>query len=682
MSSKKSKKDNITRPQLTKIARDKATKHQVKEDDQGKPGKYTEWYGRTLDETTNFKKFAASFHKLLEHEQNTGLLTNTGSKNGVQNYETLLQGLKIDSPSSNFDQAALNNVKLAIDAAPGKKRRVIINPQSGKALTIKGGDSEAYSFKYQPVTMHGKYKWEVDYDVLYAHERGDRDKLLEELSFKSTYSAAEMVEVYGMALLRGLKFSEYQKAYNSTSHPWHNQIHAVIDALNVFANDVQFRGPTEDVGGGVYKVTPKTLFRGNSPESIRGDYVSKFFDPLRRPPQFASGCAPGTGTITNAEIFFNDFAQKYLVPPPNLDRAFGVTFEDYVVIQNGDIPDVYHVGDFFKPPVLITTGLILASSVHLDSLYQEYAWAVDVLTGGDYRRTPVSPYTAAPDGSNAYAAKNEGDGPTLGPPDAAGLVGAVALEAARVAWWAKYNVARRARPEVFAALIHKRRNGGNQSTYGPIDNRLLKMDLNDPVRKLLELIKSQNASFTRYNDAISHSTGDPNTYLLSQVFPEASPAHPAWTSGHATVAGACVTVIKAIFDDTAPLLTQKNVPKPPAFTDEEGIVMVSGELDKLASNVALGRNFGGVHFRSDGEHGILLGEEVAIRFLQDHLRTYRELFRDGTAQIGVPPFFELTKRNRQRIRITPDLVETVSSTHRSAAALEPEPRSIADRSIL
>ena len=40
------------------------------------------------------------------------------------------------------------------------------------------------------------------------------------------------------------------------------------------------------------------------------------------------------------------------------------------------------------------------------------------------------------------------------------------------------------------------------------------------------------------------------TYLLPQVFPEGSPLHPSYGAGHATVAGACVTIAKAFFDET------------------------------------------------------------------------------------------------------------------------------------
>jgi hypothetical protein len=53
---------------------------------------------------------------------------------------------------------------------------------------------------------------------------------------------------------------------------------------------------------------------------------------------------------------------------------------------------------------------------------------------------------------------------------------------------------------------------------------------------------------------------------------------------------------------------------------------VGGELNKLASNIALGRDIAGVHWRSDGSEGLKLGEAVAIGLLTDLRATYSEDF--------------------------------------------------------
>jgi hypothetical protein len=51
-------------------------------------------------------------------------------------------------------------------------------------------------------------------------------------------------------------------------------------------------------------------------------------------------------------------------------------------------------------------------------------------------------------------------------------------------------------------------------------------------------------------------------------------------------------------------------------------------LNKLASNIAVGRNIAGVHWRSDYTESLKLGETVAIGVLRDQKLTYGENF-DG-----------------------------------------------------
>jgi hypothetical protein len=60
---------------------------------------------------------------------------------------------------------------------------------------------------------------------------------------------------------------------------------------------------------------------------------------------------------------------------------------------------------------------------------------------------------------------------------------------------------------------------------------------------------------------------------------------------------------------------------PPA---NEPSLTVGGELNKLAANIALGRNAAGVHWRSDYTESLRLGEEIAIRLLQEQKQTYSE----------------------------------------------------------
>jgi membrane-associated phospholipid phosphatase len=124
--------------------------------------------------------------------------------------------------------------------------------------------------------------------------------------------------------------------------------------------------------------------------------------------------------------------------------------------------------------------------------------------------------------------------------------------------------------------------------------------------------------------------------------------HPSYPAGHATVAGACSAVLKAFFDESG-LITDC------VMASADGLslmpchglaLLVGGEINKLVLNIAMGRNFAGIHYRSDAEAGFLLGEEVAITMLQDLVHTFNEDFEgfeftrlDGTpakiSKVGV-----------------------------------------------
>ena len=106
------------------------------------------------------------------------------------------------------------------------------------------------------------------------------------------------------------------------------------------------------------------------------------------------------------------------------------------------------------------------------------------------------------------------------------------------------------------------------------------------------------------------------SYLLPQSYPEGAPLHPSYPSGHATVAGACSATLKAFFDETEIVTNcvvasgdglSLNPYTGPALT-------VGGEIDKLAFNVAIGRNFAGIHYRTDAEAGFLLENRSPSRF--------------------------------------------------------------------
>ena len=49
-------------------------------------------------------------------------------------------------------------------------------------------------------------------------------------------------------------------------------------------------------------------------------------------------------------------------------------------------------------------------------------------------------------------------------------------------------------------------------------------------------------------------------------------------------------------------------------------------MNKLASNIALGRNIAGLHWRSDATESLRLGEEVALRYLAEERLCVSEPF--------------------------------------------------------
>jgi hypothetical protein len=173
----------------------------------------------------------------------------------------------------------------------------------------------------------------------------------------------------------------------------------------------------------------------------------------------------------------------------------------------------------------------------------------------------------------------------------------------KASWYQKWLVHRRLRPEVFCGRVHNRKIG--TADY-PIHPDLLERSA------VLELAYRQNG-----------------TYLLPVAFPEGSPTHPSYPAAHVCIAGACVTVLKAFFDESF------MVPSPVVASADGATLLpysgapltVGNELNKLAFNVAMGRDFGGVHWRSDGASALLLGEAVAIGVLTDQANTYPETFK-------------------------------------------------------
>ena len=102
-------------------------------------------------------------------------------------------------------------------------------------------------------------------------------------------------------------------------------------------------------------------------------------------------------------------------------------------------------------------------------------------------------------------------------------------------------------------------------------------------------------------------------------------------------------MLKAFFDESA-VIQNPVVPSADGQTllpYQGPPLTVGGELNKIASNVATGRNVAGVHWRSDGVESLKLGEAVAISILRDLKDCYNETFNG----------FSLTKFDGTRITV-------------------------------
>lgn len=311
--------------------------------------------------------------------------------------------------------------------------------------------------------------------------------------------------------------------------------------------------------------TRDTLFRGFTRGDRMGPYLSQFL--LKQVP---------FGTLR--------ISQRQSTVPAGTDYL--TKYDEWLAAQNGAAIPATPVNANQRR--YIQTPRDLAHYVHFDALYEAYFNACLILLGSGAREDVGNPYVGSP---------NQIGFGTWGGPHILSLVTEVATRALKAVWYQKWFVHRRQRPEAFGGLIHNHKAGVR--TYDEIHHEILDSDALDRV----------------------HARPD-QTYLLPQAFPEGSPTHPAYGAGHATVAGACVTILKAWFDESAPVedavVPTDNGQGLTAYTGPDADrLTVGGELNKLAANVAIGRNMGGVHWRSDYTESVKLGEALAIGILRE-----------------------------------------------------------------
>jgi hypothetical protein len=373
-------------------------------------------------------------------------------------------------------------------------------------------------------------------------------------------NATELLEHYWASLLRDVAFTDYGS--NAT---------AAAAAAELGSLPTYF-GPRDNGG----HVTPNLLFRGSFPGETLGPYISQFF-------------------ITPTALGAQPISQQMVSYLPDID--YMDNFADWLTVQNGNVTGLQNQVD---PQLRYRrSGRDLAAFSHVDVLYQAYFTALLVLGTIGAPVNPASPY--------ASSTCENGFG-TFGGPDFAGTLGEVAVKALNAAWYQKWFVHLRPRPEAIGGIVHLIKTGqGNETdvTQSPV------------------ILNSQGLqqSFNKYG-----------SWMLSQAFPEGSPTHPSYPTGHGTVAGACITVLKFFFDGNFvipnPLVPSSDGLSLSAYAGADaGQLTVNGELNKLGHNVSFGHGIhAGIHWRSDTDTSLLLGEAVALSFLKDRARTYNEPF--------------------------------------------------------
>ena len=408
----------------------------------------------------------------------------------------------------------------AFETIPMGLGRKLTNPQAGLAFDLEGPDSHQMAIPPAP-------------------------------RFDSAQEAAEMGELYWMALLRAEPFARFGHSA------------AVDQASADLSRFSDFRGPK--AGG---RVTSATIFRGFTAGDLVGPFVSQF---LLKDIPFGSLTIVQRQETVRPVSYLTDYAS-------------------WLNVQNGGPGEQIQIDPRRR---YIRNMFDLAHYVYVDALYEAYLNACLILIG----------MNAPLDSGNPYRSSSTQIGfGTFGNPHILSLVTEVATRALKCVWYQKWFVHRRLRPEEFGGRVHNHLTGA--ASY-PIHSEILN---SSAVRSV----------FSRYG-----------TYLLPMAFPDGCPTHPAYGAGHATVAGACVTILKAWFDESF-------VIPDPVVANEDGFSLVpykgpdagsltlGGELDKVAANIAIGRNMGGVHWRSDYEESLKLGEAIAVGILEEEKACYSE----------------------------------------------------------
>ncbi|MGB0372135.1 MAG: vanadium-dependent haloperoxidase [Opitutales bacterium] len=535
------------------------------------------------DESRFNKTHLMSFTKGLKHDKDTGLVSDSAhyqqfvvaieSGDQVDFEKTPIGPNAVIAPAKDADwESARGQGKLPSSSGPANFR-AWESQSAGLAFDLQGPDAQAVTMPPAPALGSDELKF-------------------------------EMAEVYTCARLRDTSFKEIDEMQDELEP---------MGELKALQEAMKFCGLPNQKG---ISPRPRWSLRG----VLRGDEVGPYISQFLFAGNNGLGNAhkPDDGYISYGAVRVD---QRVRVAKPKTD--FMQTWDEWLDVQNG--ADFRGQEDYLMCPQyrFIATPRDLATYVHYDALYEAYLNACLWMLGKGVPFDNGLPFGApdAEDHQQGFA--------LFGPPHILSLVTEVATRALKAVRYQKFNVHRRLRPETLAGRISKA--GVLQSIAPELDDMAQCKEFGAILNGI---------------DAMNNGSVGGGNYLLPMAFPEGSPMHPSYGAGHATVAGACVTILKAFFDHTQTLdVTGKGVGKcftsvldsqtqgsclsEVDVTDSEGnasTLTVEGELNKLASNISIGRNWAGVHYFSDYYDSVVMGEEIAIGILEEQMLTYTEKF--------------------------------------------------------
>lgn len=572
-------------------------------------------------------KYFMSFTKGLPHNPKTGLLEDP--QDFIDFRKAIDEGY-VTAFTSDVRHGGKYKVELVDghyqvvpDSAANANFRQWEAPTAGYVTDLEGPDALAVTMPPAPAL------------------KNDNQEINAELVF-------EMAEVYELALLRDQPLNALEGTGNAN-------VNASIRRLNQldYIKNRLFGRPRKL--NGQYELDAQNVFRGSSNKVEQGPYLSQFL-------LLGNTNIAGHGQSAAGHIGYGVLSVDQRVPVAEPGRNYMIDMDTYVSVQRGWAqPLEQYVTNPAMPNNSIVTRFIstprdLATYVHYDALYEAYLNACFVLLRMDAPFNPAfNLLSGGGAGANDIATRLNSAGFALyGGPHILTLLTEVATRCLKAVRYQKYNNHIRLRPEALAGKIELIRRTVQDCGVEDYD---IPQVLWEDVNCFLEPLQD-NGTLDAIVELNEKSDVGESSYFLPMAFPEGSPMHPSYGAGHATVAGGCITILKAFFDTNSVLarsidgevkfkrLEDGDSPiefrapriSLPSTTDSvldevsramildenmpDEFLTLEGELNKLAANISIGRNMAGVHFFSDYYDSLRMGEEIALGILEEQSVTY------------------------------------------------------------